>query len=976
MLFMGSKKLKNIYLYSGIILVIFWLIFSLVSYFFVEQSWFQEVGYLEAFIKRIGTEIGLFIFGTIISGLFIWFNLKLAKRYQWISGQQKPDQKGKSSSIKLSFLLPIVIFFAIIIGSMLIYYGQVSLDFWQPRLSIPRYQPSVPSPFKIVSLQNIFTEISERISLLLLILVVTVGIILKTELFLTIIGSIISLIFGFLLFGNWTRILASIFPSTFNRVDPLYHNDLSFYIFQIPILQLLDFWLGGLCLYTLIACTLIYLVSGNSLSEGKFPGFSDRQLNHIYGLTSICLLLLSFRQWLSRYELLYSRSGVVYGAGFTEVNIELYIYTILSYTSLILGLGLFLVILLRTKSRNHAIIRLHKTSKTFGFFRWIFIYLIVIVVSITPAKLVQIFYVQPNELELEKPFIKNSIAMTRSAFSLDTIDAKTFDPEDTLTADDIARNHLTIDNIRLWDTRPLLQTNRQLQQIRLYYKFLDADIDRYNLIKENQADLTEKQQVIISARELDYDAVPEQAKTWVNKHLVYTHGYGFTVSPVNQVEKSGLPRYFVKDIGIGTGEGERGKLYTSSPTIAKSIPTENPRIYYGELTDNYIMTSTKVQEFDFPSGEENVYNTYSGDGGIKIKSGWKRLAFAQYFRDLRLFLTPNFTPETKILFRRNINARVREIAPFLYYDKNPYLVAVDTGNNNYLSWIIDAYTTSEHYPYSDPGSYGFNYIRNSVKVVINAYNGDTTFYITDPEDPIIKTWRKIFPELFKPLSEMPTNLKAHIRYPLDLFEVQSERLLTYHMTDPQVFYNREDQWEIPQEVYASEYQPIEPYYLIMKLPIAISEEFILLHPYTPTSRPNLIAWLAARSDGENYGKLLLYQFPKQRLIYGPNQIEALINQDPIISQQISLWDRQGSKAIQGNLLVIPIDQSLLYVEPLYIEAEQNSLPILARVIVVYENKIVMSPTLRESLDAIFEPEKKPDSAIIRELEEENLIFTP
>jgi uncharacterized membrane protein (UPF0182 family) len=971
MLFMQSKKPKNIYLYSGIIFVIFWLIFSLVSYLFVEQLWFKEVGYLETFIKRIGTETGLFIFGSGISGLFIWFNFKLANRYQWIYGEQENPQKIQSPPLKLSILLPIVIFFGIIIASMLIYYGQVSLDFWQPRLSIPHYQPFIPSPFRILSLQEILTEISERISLLLLIVIIIVGIVVKSKLFLNLIGAVISLIFGFLIAGNWTRILSSFFASDFDRLDPLYQNDIGFYIFKLPVLQLLDFWLGGLGLYTLLACSLIYLVSGNSLSEGKFPGFSDQQIKHLYGLTAICLLLLSFRHWLSRYELLYSKLGVIYGASYTNVNIERHIYTFLTYSSLLVASLLLGVILTKKRFRHF-----QQKWQSVKVLKLTFAYLIVVLISMTPAKLIQIFYVQPNELEVERTYIERAIAMTRSAFSLDTINAKVFDPEDTLTAEDIARNHLTIDNIRLWDTRPLLQTNRQLQQIRLYYKFFDADIDRYNLIKENQVDLTEKQQVIISARELDYDAVPEQAKTWVNKHLVYTHGYGFTVSPVNQVEESGLPRYFVKDIGTGTGEAERGKLYTSSPTIAKSIPTENPRIYYGELTNNYIMTSTKVQEFDFPSGEENVYNTYSGDGGINIKSGWKRLALAQYFQDWRLFLTQNFTPETKILLRRNINARVQSIAPFLYYDKNPYLVAVDTGTNNYLNWIIDAYTTSEHYPYSDPGSYDFNYIRNSVKVVINAYNGDTTFYITDPEDPIIKTWRKIFPELFKPLSEMPVNLKAHIRYPLDLFEVQSERLLTYHMTDPQVFYNREDQWEIPQEVYASEYQPIEPYYLIMKLPIATGEEFILLHPYTPTSRPNLVAWLAARSDGENYGKLLLYQFPKQRLIYGPNQIEALINQDPIISQQISLWDRQGSKAIQGNLLVIPIDQSLLYVEPLYIEAEQNSLPILARVIVVYENQIVMSPTLRESLEAIFEPEKRHDSAIIRELREQNLIFNP
>ena len=567
--------------------------------------------------------------------------------------------------------------------------------------------------------------------------------------------------------------------------------------------------------------------------------------------------------------------------------------------------------------------------------------------------------------------------MTRKAFNLDAIDEENFDPQGKLTVADLAENDLTIDNVRLWDTRPILQTNRQLQQIRLYYKFLDADIDRY-LLENNQknepADGKSKQQVIIAPRELDYSAVPERAKTWVNEHLIYTHGYGFTLSPVNKVDEGGLPYYFVKDIGITTDEQET--LSLSSELDRDSFPIGKPRIYYGELTNNYIMTSTKVRELDYPSGEENVYNVYDGDGGIKIGNFARRILFADYLQDWQMLFTQNFTADTKLLFRRNINRRIRAIAPFLRFDRDPYLVVADTNNpeehkqdENYLYWIIDAYTTSDSYPYSDPGENNFNYIRNSVKVVVDAYNGDVDFYIADPDDPIIQTWAKIFPELFKPLEEMPVSLRSHIRYPEDLFSTQSERLLAYHMTDPQVFYNREDQWEIPEEIYGTEVRPIDPYYLIIRLPNAQTEEFILLHPYTPTSRPNLIAWLAARSDEDKYGRLLLYTFPKQKLVYGPNQIEALINQDPVISQQISLWNREGSQAIQGNLLIIPIEESLLYVEPLYIEAERNSLPILARVIVVYENQIVMAATLEEAMNAIFTSEQNSNSAIIRSVEE-------
>jgi uncharacterized protein len=441
---------------------------------------------------------------------------------------------------------------------------------------------------------------------------------------------------------------------------------------------------------------------------------------------------------------------------------------------------------------------------------------------------------------------------------------------------------------------------------------------------------------------------------------------------VNRVAQGGLPEYFVKDIASEAGEGA---LNTSSKLIRESVPIGKPRIYYGQLTDSYVMTNTRIGELDFPSGEENTYNIYDGTGGIKIASPWQRLLFAGYLKDWRMLLTRNFTPNTKVLFRRDINPRIRAIAPFLRFDRSPYLVVADAGDvkqgnsPNYLHWIIDAYTISDRYPYSDPGNNKFNYVRNSVKIVLDAYNGDVDFYVAEPNDPLIQSWSKIFPQLFKPLDAMPVNLLSHIRYPEDIFKIESERLLTYHMNDPQVFYNREDQWQVAQEIYRTELQPVEPYYLIVKLPTTTSEEFILVHLYTPASRNNTIAGLFGRSDGKDYGKLLLYQFPKQKLVYGPEQIEARINQDPVISQRITLWNRQGSRLIQGNLLVIPIENSLLYVEPLYLEAEKNSLPTLVRVIVVYEDQIVMAETLQQALKAIFEPGKEPTPAIIRPLED-------
>ena len=581
-------------------------------------------------------------------------------------------------------------------------------------------------------------------------------------------------------------------------------------------------------------------------------------------------------------------------------------------------------------------------------------YLVAIIISTVLPLLVQILVVQPNELAKETPYLERSIALTRQAFGLDNIDIKTFDPQANLTESDIQANDSTIQNIRLWDKQPLLDTNRQLQQIRLYYRFPDADIDRYPL---NPDAPTEQQQVLIAARELDYTAVPKQAQTWVNEHLTYTHGYGFTMNPVNRVADGGLPEYLVKDIGMNRQEA-----------IRANIPIGQPRIYYGEATNTYIMTSTKVKELDYPSGNENVYNVYDGRGGIKLDSFWRKLLFAIDLDDWRMALTPEFLPDTKLLFRRNLTDRISAIAPFLKFDRDPYLVSANVGDTNSLYWIIDAYTTSDRYPYSDTGKEGINYIRNSVKVVIDAYHGSVKFYINDATDPIVTTWAKIFPTLFQPLNSIPENLRRHLRYPTDFFTIQSERLMTYHMTDPRVFYSREDRWQIPTEVYGNQPKLVEPYYLITKLPTLSAEEFILFLPYTPQQRTNSIAWLAARSDGENYGKLSLYTFPKQRLIYGPEQIEARINQDPVISQQISLWNRQGSRVIQGNLLIVPIEQSLLYVEPLYLEATQNQLPTLVRVIVAYENRIVMAQTLQQALTAIFKPSPPPPPIIRQQVD--------
>ncbi|MBD2494098.1 UPF0182 family protein [Nostoc sp. FACHB-280] len=989
-----------------VILLGLWLLLDFASRLGAEIFWFQEVGYLQVFLLRLVTKFGLVLFVTVVSAVYLWGNLWLAQKLKYPASlkiaQIKREEAGLSAElknllspqyakydnsqitytgvlpIKLRWLLPLVVIFSLLVGLMLAHYGQISFAYWQAsanKASLP-----VISLFRLETIWALGRQITTQVLYGALVGGVAIAILMYPRWLLTAIAGTFSILFGWIMHQNWGKVLQYFYPTNFNYSEPLFNQDISFYIFSLPVWELMELWLMGLCLFGFLAVSLTYLLSAESLSQGIFPGFSSQQQRHLYGVGGLLMLVVALSYWLSRYELVYSQQGVSYGASYTDVTTQLPAYTVLCVLAVAIAFYLLgRTIFWRPKSTYR---------KFVGYGLSVYLAVAVAAGVILP-QVVQYLIVQPNELQREEPYIKRTIALTRQAFDLEAIDARTFNPQGTLTEADIKANDLTIRNIRLWDQRPLLDTNRQLQQIRPYYRFPGADIDRYTLEAEANAqrpgapatptapneaatELIERRQVLIAARELDYGAVPQQAQTWVNRHLIYTHGYGFTLSPVNTVAPGGLPEYFVKDIAGTANEA----LTTSSTAIRDSIPIGLPRIYYGEITNIYVMTGTRVRELDYPSGSDNAYNIYDGSGGISIGSLWRRCLFAMYLKDWQMLFTRDFLPETKVLFRRNINQRIRAIAPFLKFDSDPYLVAADPrigtgfpGAENYLFWIVDAYTTSDRYPYSDPNNDGINYIRNSVKVVIDAYNGTVNFYIADATDPIIQTWANIFPKMFKPLSAMPATIRNHIRYPVDFFQIQAERLMTYHMTDPQVFYNREDQWQIPNEIYGDKARPVEAYYLITGLPTVPFEEFILLLPYTPKQRTNLIAWLAARSDGDNYGKLLLYIFPKQRLIYGTEQIEARINQDPVISQQISLWNRQGSRAIQGNLLVIPIQQSLLYVEPIYLEATQNSLPTLVRVVVAYENRIVMAQTLEQALKAIFQPEVTPEPAIVRPFEE-------
>ena len=983
---------------------LFLVTLEIIAHIYVESLWFQELNVQYVFWKRVWWQGAIALLSGTISWLFVARQVRLAHGLAYKDEQASvvaqtntpvpiPMAVGSrylplpqpivrpnthSRPLFLPVLLPLIIGLQFILVALVMYYIFVTIQVWTPDYTLPNITPAVPQPFRLHWLFTNLGNLRAQLGVTAFAGILTLVGLLRGPRLLPGLVILLSGVWGLLLAGNWSRLLLSLNPQSFNKVDPQFHRDISFYIFQLPLWQLLESWWRGLFLFSLLAVALIFLKSGNSLSDGKFPGFSPGQLRHLSRLAAAGAATLTVEHWLRRYGYLFVNHGVVFGANYTDVHWRLPVET-----GLVIFTGAIALWLAWLGIKGWRF----KPSSSPGRFRlplitlWlpVAVYFSLLLLQSLGSLAIEMLVVQPNQLTRERPYLARNIALTRQAFNLDTIQPATLSGRGQLTAVDLEENRPTINNIRLWDPIPLLKTNRQLQQIRLYYKFPDADLDRYTIrVQQEPTDVisTAKQQVLIAPRELDYTAVPEKAQTWVNRHLVYTHGYGFTLSPVNLVDQGGLPYYFVKDIGT---DENAGALRTSSELIRTSIPIGKPRIYFGEITDNYIMTNTTIPELDFPSGEANVYNFYDGRGGIFLNSPLRKLLFAVYLRDWQMLFTENFKPDTRVLFRRNINRRIRQIAPFLRFDRDPYLVTANTNEEDHstLYWIIDAYTTSNYYPYSDPGegeadqpARNFNYIRNSVKIVVDAYNGDVRFFTVDKEDPLILAWQRIFPELFRPLSTMPATLKSHIRYPVDLFSTQSERLLAYHMENIDVFYNREDQWQIPREIYGDEQQPIAPYYLIMKLAgiNAKEEEFVLSQVYTPNGRNNLISLLFARCDEQNYGKLLLYALPKERLIYGPEQIEALINQDPVISERISLWNRRGSRAIQGNLLVIPIKESLLYVEPIYLEAEKNSLPTLARVVVVYGNQISMAETLDEALDAIFKPESVKGDAVIRPLD--------
>ncbi len=716
----------------------------------------------------------------------------------------------------------------------------------------------------------------------------------------------------------WLAILRTFNAVPFGLADPQFGIDIGFYVFRMPIYWLLYRLVTTWLVVNLIVAVGFYIlllprnveITAQNITSRIITIVEKRGISHVGVLLGLLIAFQAVQYKLASYELLYSQTGSVIGAGAADIGARMPAYFIMMVLALLVG--------------GFIVVTFRKRIKTALFSILVFFICSVVITGVYPS-LYQKFVVDPEELERELPYLERNIEYTRLAYGLDDMKEEEY-PIGELTLKDIEENDEIISNIRLLDHRATNSTFAQQQEIRSYFDFIDVDSDRYLI----DGKLTH---VMISAREMNQKALSEQAQNFNNQMFKYTHGFGLAMSPANAITSTGLPEYFIKDI----------------PPQSTVFKVKEPRIYYGESTNENVIVKTGLLEFDYPEGNDNQEYYYEGNKGIPM-TFLNRVLFAMRDVQFKYLLSSYITSESLYLETRGIKERAYRIAPFLLYDGDPYLVLGEDGK---LYYMMDAYTTTERYPYSQAiESRRYNYLRNSVKVIIDAYSGDIDFYIFD-EDPIIKVYDNIYPELFKEAAEMPADLKKHVRYPVDLLNVQSVMLRDYHMSNPTVFYNREDRWEIAQENYAGKQITQEPYYSIIRLPGEEKSEFVLMRAFTPIRKQNMVAWLAGRSDGDNYGKLLLYKFPKGEQVQGTNQVESLIDQDPTISGQLSLWAQGGSNVIRGNLLVYPIADSLLYVEPLYIESEQNKYPQLKKVFVLYQDKIVMEDNLEQALAVLF-----------------------
>ena len=729
-------------------------------------------------------------------------------------------------------------------------------------------------------------------------------------------GATLFLAFGFAssISVLWDEFLLYMNRVPFGTVDPIFGRDISFYLFELPVYEAIQQWAVSLLLLTLIGAVAIYAVNNIvEIQRGQWrPQESTILRQHVAILAALILLLWAIGYLFQIFNLNYSGRGVVFGASYTDINASLYaLYAQLAFMVLAALVMLFNVFRLSLRPLLVA--------------GGLWLAATLLMGGIYPA-LLQRYEVEPNELVRETPYIQYNIDSTRLAFNLDKIEIRDFAEIDPLDQNDITSNADVLNNIRLWDYRPLRATYTQLQALRPYYVFGEIDIDRYEIDGETR-------QVMLATRELDKTQLP--SLSWVNEKLEFTHGYGIVMNPVDRFTSDGQPEFFIQDL---------------PPASTIGIEVVRPEIYYGELSNDEVFVGSDRDEFSYPSGNENVYTSYAGTGGVPLDNYLKRLAFAVRFGDTNVLLSDEINTQTRVQLHREIQGRIREITPFLTLDSDPYIVLTDEGN---LVWLQDAFTVSDRFPYATPDqATRINYIRNAAKITVDAYNGTVTYYIADDSDPIVKAYSRAFPGLFKPLSELPENLQSHLRYPEDLFNLQAQQYLRYHMTDVRVFFNQEDVWQIPQEIFEGSQQPMEPYYVIMPLPGEATSEYLLIQPFTPTGKNNMIAWMAVRNDPENYGELVVYELPKQELVFGPLQVEGRIDQEPDISQQFSLWDQGGSNVIRGNLLVIPLNNSFLYVEPIYLQADTSALPELKRVIVATDTRIAMDTSLEGALAAL------------------------
>ena len=723
----------------------------------------------------------------------------------------------------------------------------------------------------------------------------------------------------------WMTVLMALHGATVGSVDTLFGRDVGFYLFKLPAISALLSTLVALTVISLAGAAIMYGLRGELVLPPRKTSAGPGAARHLGSLLALLFVLFAVRLWIvGASELLYSGTGPLVGASYTDVHVRLpairlsAIVSVLCAAAVIYGM-------LRRQLIWYAFIATLSYVGVGVVFR-----------GLAPAA-VQKFAVAPNELSRERPYIAQHIEATRRAWRIDSVQTRALEGDVQLTMADIKANAPTIDNVRLWERDLLKQTFGQLQEIRTYYDFFSVNDDRYMIDGRYR-------QVHLSARELNTNSLP--TRNFINDRLTFTHGMGVTMAPVNQVTSEGLPVLFIKDV---------------PPVSTVSLKVTRPQIYYGEMTNSYVFVGTGQKEFDYPAGETNTYTNYSGKGGVAVGSILRRSLFAWQFDAPDIVLSSYITPGAKILYHRNIADRAKTALPFLDFDNDPYLIVTDAGE---LKWILDAYTSSENYPYSQRVEDGTNYMRNSVKVIIDAYDGTIDAYLADPADPVAQTFSAIFPGIFKPLGTMAPDVRRHLRYPADLFRLQSLLHATYHMVEPDAFYHREDQWQYPTVASGSPNANTFMRHIILRLPGEKAPEYIFMTPFTPRGKDNLAAWMVARMDGDHYGQLVVYKFPKQSLVYGPKQIANRINQDTDISRQLTLWDQKGSQVIRGELLVIPIEESLIYVQPIYLRAEGGTIPELKRVVVAHENRVAMGETLEEGLNLLFGSGGPTRSAVV------------